>query len=125
MNNEVWLSSTETVFFTKDMQLCLGYRSVEVTPWGLEMVNKMPGEHQHGALPLGLSDPTNAWASDVVGGTMTFLMVLLNLGLWDTSPSPPVFVWIRCESFYLPHSRMVLGSVEHCFYCHDKLLTPE
>ena len=86
------------------MQPCLGYRSVKVTPCGLEKVNKMPGEHQHGALPLCLSDPTNPWASDVLGGTTPFLMVLFNLGLGDTSPSLPVFVCIRCESFYTPES---------------------
>lgn len=52
-------------------------------------------------------------------------MVLFNIGLWDTSPSPPVFVCIGCESFYTPDSCTVLGSDEHCCYFYDKLLTPE
>jgi len=89
------------------------------------MVNKMPGEHQHGALPLCLSDPTNTWASDVLGGTSLSLMVLVSLGLWDTSPSPAAFVCIRCKSSYSPDSCTVLGSDEHCYYFYDKLLTPE
>lgn len=52
-------------------------------------------------------------------------MMLFNLGLWDMPPSPLVFVCIMCESFYTPSSHTVLGSDEHCYYFHDKLLTPE
>lgn len=93
-----------------------GVQKAEDDPCGQETVKQMPGEHQHGALPLCLSNPTNTWPSDVLGGTTTFLMVLFNLELWVTSLFLSFLVCIWCEYFHTPDSHTDLQSGEHLLF---------
>lgn len=93
-----------------------GVQKAEDDPCGQEMVKQMPGEHQHRALPLCLSNPTNIWPSHVLGGTTTFLMVLFNLELWVTSLFLPFLLCIWYEYFHTPDSHIDLQSGEHLLF---------